>query len=89
MIINFPPVEVVLNKCYGGFDISDKAWRRLLDLGYEGDRSLIYKDRANPLLVQVIKELGKEASAEYSRLVIETIRLSCEIDDHDGMESLC
>jgi hypothetical protein len=43
----------------------------------------------HPLLVQVIEELGREASGEYSNLCIKEIETSLyRIDEYDGSESV-
>lgn len=49
------------------------------------------KDRSNPLLIQIIEELGEEkSSGQCSALHIVEIPddIEYEIDDYDGMESV-
>lgn len=85
-------MKVAYNSCYGGFSISLKAFNRLVELGhlgalmYKESRSIndncIYFDhkytkRHNPLLIQIIEELGKEANGDCSNIKIK------EVDDQD------
>lgn len=82
-------VKVVLNTCYGGFNVSDKAWNKMIEYGYKGDRYDI--ERHNLILVKVVEELGtKKASGMCARLEVEEYYLSrlYRIEDHDGKETL-
>ena len=111
-------MKVVLNKCYGGFGLSDKAHDRLIELGvkyYESFDDLpknnkeLYvvksasygfgkyysnfsdtNNRSNELLIQVVEELGEEASGRFGELKIIEIPddVIWEIDDYDGIETL-
>lgn len=115
-------MKVVINKRWGGFGLSDKAYERLKELGYDKraikdskkpakeiaideKRGFIKKDktrnwyywsaadyieRNDPLLVQVVEELGEEANADLAKLVIVEIPdgTEFEIDNYDGMESV-
>lgn len=129
--------KVILNKCYGGFDVSYIAYKRYcekkhlplfvykmsIDTGsitYEkvkdldkfnsaftyyftkdyGDRLtklpednhlyLSREHREDPVLIEVIEELGNEASGSFGDLVIVEIPddLDYVIDDYDGIETL-
>lgn len=111
-------MKLAVNKCYGGFDLSDKAHERLIELGIsyfesfdsmpKKDRDLYvvnsqsegfgkyysnfwdYKNRTNPLLIQVIEELGKEASGKFGKIRIVEIPddVQWEIDEYDGFETV-
>ena len=111
-------MKIVLNKCYGGFGLSDKAHDRLIELGvkyYESFDDLpknnkeLYvvkrasygfgkyysnfsdtNNRSNELLIQVVEELGEEASGRFGELEIIEIPddVIWEIDDYDGIETL-
>lgn len=50
----------------------------------------LVEDRSNPLLIQVIEELGTKANGQCSLLKIVEIPdgVEYEIDDYDGMESI-
>ncbi len=133
--------EIVINKCFGGFELSNRAIKRYLEL--KGKKSIFYmgslkfknkevykkvnenyqgyemiwvftKDKGeefsekldnNPdywgspvsdikrddeVLVQVVKELGKEANGEHSELKVVEIPsgVEWEIDNYDGMETI-
>ena len=47
-------------------------------------------ERTDPILVQVVEEMGKNASGPYSKLVIEDIPTGTlyRIDEYDGYESV-
>jgi len=79
--------EVVINTCYGGFGLSEKAYEML---GDEWD-SYGYKynnDRTNPELIKVIKKLGKKANGTCADLKIVKIPNDIEwsIEEYDGIE---
>jgi hypothetical protein len=92
--------KVVLNKSFGGFRLSEKAINRLHDLGHEKIVELKEKHNVDTIskmssmlkrndlkLVQVVEELGEEASTDKSKLVIETIPLNAFfLRNYDGME---
>lgn len=134
--------KVILNKCYGGFDVSDKAYQlyakkkgvelfryemilnnnhsdwkyRKLEKDDEqngltvnyftkdlGDiveisdenwnkYSLYLRDnhREDPILIEVVEELGEEASGRFGKLVVVEIPddLDYVIDEYDGIETL-
>jgi len=83
-------IEVVLNKCYGGFGLSEKALK--LYEHYSGKTNVEYDDipRHSRHLVRVVKELGDEANKNWSQLSIETITPDSpyEIYEHDGKERI-
>jgi len=123
-------MKVVINKCFGGYGLSDAAVQRYAELAgitlyskpgtlysnyyytvpveeYErlrkkgekiGDYSesnsvywSIYDiERNDPLLIQVVEELGDDAAGDFSRLKIVEIPddVSWEIDEYDGIESI-
>ena len=45
-------------------------------------------DRHDPVLVQVVEELGDKANGEYAKLAIEEVHGSYRIDEYDGNESV-
>jgi hypothetical protein len=83
--------EVVYNTCFGGFSFSDEACRRLLELGAAnaddyGSRNVT---RHDPLVVQVVKEMGDKANGGSARLSIITIKGNkYRIREYDGQESV-
>lgn len=77
-------MKIVLNKCYGGFGLSDKAKAMLKEKGG-------WRDQTDPNLIEVVEELGAEASSYYARLrVVETIAepTDWEVNEYDGLETL-
>jgi len=79
-------MKVVINRCWGGFGLSDKAIEMFHALGgNEADY-----DRDNPILVKVVETLGEEANTEYSSLKVVEIPDGVDyyIDDYDGMETI-
>jgi len=90
-------MKIVINNCYGGFGLSEKAARRYCELkgvDYE-KRWNVYNSadetkRTDPLLIQVVEELGKEASAWGARLKIEEIPNGSyyRISEYDGWEEI-
>ena len=84
--------KVVYNACFGGFGLSTKAIARLTELGvvHESEYDYSYHmARHDPLLVQVVEELGDEASAKYAKLRIAEITSPLyQIDEYDGSESV-
>jgi hypothetical protein len=96
-------IEVVINKCYGGYGLSAEA------LCLIEERHPDYKDmedsdrehidcyieslpRSDPVLLEVVKELGQEASGTHASLSIMKIPKKYEkyyeIDEYDGQEGL-
>jgi hypothetical protein len=45
-------------------------------------------DRHDPVLVQVVEELGKKAGGNYAELAIAEVYGSYRIDEYDGYESV-
>ena len=44
--------------------------------------------RHDPVLVQVVEELGKKANGDFANLQIDEVRGSYRIDEYDGNESV-
>lgn len=130
-------MKVILNKCYGGFGVSQEAYElyakkkgielfaykleyrngkpiyRKTDTGSSiftinftkdfGDYIEMSDDdfdkyylnldeshREDPVLIEVVEELGKKANGPFGELVIVDIPdgMEYEIDDYDGVETL-
>lgn len=125
-------MKIILNKCYGGFDVSDEAYELYAekkcislyrywndyrnktmhkgfgsittyyftkDFGDNVERDKIdwktnlylnsgYRD--DPVLIEVVEELGKKASGSYGNLVVVEIPdgMDYVIDEYDGIETL-
>ena len=87
--------KIVYNGCYGGFGLSDKAVARYWEL--KGlpvhdafTRFDIEEDRADPILVQVVEELGQDAGDVFSDLYIRELPEGTlyRIDEYDGRETV-
>jgi hypothetical protein len=82
--------KVVINKCYGGFSLSPAAVARMAELQGRPQHAISShpENRADPLLVRVVEELGEKASGECAKLKIVEIPdgIAWEIEEYDGME---
>lgn len=80
-------MKVVINKCYGGYGLSEKAYNYL---GIEWDNYgyCFNDDRSNPQLVKCVEELGEAANGELSELKVVEIPDDVEwtIGEYDGIE---
>jgi hypothetical protein len=121
-------MEIVVNRCYGGFGLSEEAVLRYGELkgikiytrkgiasfpefytvspqeydkmkeedeknkNYEKSNSVYFSSynigRTDPILIQVVKELGEKANGSHAELEIVTIPdgIDWVIDEYDGME---
>jgi hypothetical protein len=82
--------KVVYNTSIGGFSISLEALTRMQELGYTGKASIhnnyvyLYDcARHDPILVQVVEELGKRANSPGSDLCIAQVFGSYRIEEYD------
>jgi hypothetical protein len=90
--------KVVLNKCWGGFGLSDRAKEALAvslkaeiteELAFEIAKSTAWRSR--PELIKVIESLGEDANGPYAKLMIVEIpaNVAWYIRDNDGAETAC
>ena len=82
--------KIVYNACYGGFSLSEKAFARYKELGgaaYDYDWEIA---RTDPILVQVIEELGEEANNWASNLNMIALPAGTKyrIEEYDGFETV-
>jgi hypothetical protein len=93
MIAPEEEIEVLLNDCYGGWQISSKA-RELYKLRKTTDNSHNYLGkRSDPIFIQIYKELGDEFDGGTgSKTGIEKIPKKYErhyyITEYDGLETV-
>lgn len=90
--------KIVLNTCYGGFVLSDKALKFLEARGCAvqwgpGEFAINYLKeelpRHHPLLVECVETLGKDAFGFCSKLEVCEIEGNCyKIGEYDGYESI-
>lgn len=108
-------MKVVINRCFGGFGLSDEAVERYAELkginivkdekdsfgggtwhidGIQDDdhyfSSYSIKDRSDPILIQVVEEMGESADGWCSELSIVEIPDDVEwhIHEYDGLEHI-
>ena len=78
-------VKIVINARYGGFSLSAKARARYREIaGQEPDA--LDPDRTDPILVQVVQELGAAASSSTLHVVDVPDDVDWIIQDCDGIE---
>lgn len=91
--------KVVINNCYGGFSISEKAVERLKELkkakGWDVSEIGTHIDyderipRHDEDLVKVVEELGPKASGICASVkVYELVYPIYRIEEYDGLESI-
>lgn len=76
-------MKVVINRCYGGFGLSEKAMKFL-----GVDSSWPDITRNDPKLVECVEKLGEEANGVYAELKVVEIPddVNWEIGEYDGLE---
>ena len=84
-------VPVMVNRCYGGFGLSEAAmdeYRRRRPLAED----VVYYDieRDDPLMVQIVRELGARANGPHAQIELERIPAvyarHYSIHEYDGLE---
>ena len=82
-------MKVVINKCFGGYSLSEEAYK-FLNIPWDGYGYEFIEDRSNPALVKCVEALGKNASGELSSLKVVEIPddVEWEINEYDGLESV-
>jgi hypothetical protein len=85
-------MKVVVNRCWGGFSLSQEACEALgLEWdGYGYSHRYNDKDRTDPKLVEVVEKLGDRANGSCAELRVIEIPNGIDwyIDDYDGMETV-
>ena len=85
-------MKVVINRCFGGFGLSDEAMQLYaakkgikLEGFYDWDIS-----RNDPVLVEVVEHLGEAANDWAAKLKVVEIPEGVDwyIDDYDGIEQI-
>ena len=76
-------MKVVINRCYGGFGLSEKAMK-FLRVGSEWPDIA----RNDPKLVECVEKLGEEANGRYAELKVVEIPddVNWKIGEYDGLE---
>lgn len=89
-------MKIVINRCYGGFGLSEEAYK-FLGLEWDGYGYLVgtkYRDentrvnRANPDIVACVECLGECANGAHAELKVVEIPddVEWEIEEYDGVE---
>ena len=84
-------MKIVINRCYGGFDLSSAALTRYAEIaGAKPHRRVWDFDRTDPVLVRVVEELGVEANGYSSSLKVVEVPNGVDYDlvDYDGVEAI-
>ena len=83
-------MKVVINSCYGGFGLSNKALDMYKQLSNKSEVYAYELDRTDPILIQVVETLGAEADGSCANLRIVEIPddITWEITKHAGIESV-
>lgn len=85
-------MKVIINRCYGGPRLSDKAMKWLETRGVKLNSCFISigeNTRTNPDIIECIETLGSEnASGEFSQLKVVEIPDDVDwyIENYDGIE---
>jgi len=83
--------KVVVNRCWGGFGLSQEAYKELgLEWDGFGYAYIEEEKRSDPKLVEVVEKLGEKASGALANLQVVSIPddVSWEIDNYDGQETV-
>ena len=94
-------MKIVINKCYGGFSVSEAVYNELGikwdGYGYLDNEKFGIKDnnymayRTNDKLIAAVEKIGEEkASGNFAELRVVEIPddIEWEIDEHNGVESV-
>ena len=83
-------IEVMINECFGGFGFSPEAISKYRKANPEQNPNQI--ERRDPVMIQIVKEMGKRANGHHALIVIETIPEQYinhySITSNDGFESV-
>jgi len=81
---------IVINTCYGGFGLSEKAISEYMTLAGLTERDFHHREipRDDPYLVKVVRELGMAANGAHANLKIVEIpgNVSWHVEEYDGNE---
>jgi hypothetical protein len=83
-------MKIIINACYGGFGLSKEAFA----LFNERSGTVITHERDiernNPILVEIVEQLGESADGRYAELKVVEIPddVKWHIDEYDGWETI-
>lgn len=82
--------KVLINKSYGGFQLSDGVVNRYKSLTGKTISRYGDVDRTDPILIQVVEEIGLEMSSPFWTCDLKIVEVPDDIDweigDYDGKE---
>ena len=80
-------MKVVINRCYGGFGLSDEALS-IYHIETNSDTHPYEIFRGDPVLVRIVEEMGSGSWSRFSELKVVEIPDGVEwtVQEHDGME---
>jgi hypothetical protein len=82
--------RIVINDCYGGFGLSDRALSEYKKLASITEGDFYDRDiaRDDPYLIKVVKEMGMSANGRFSNLKIVEVPADVEwiVQEYDGAE---
>ena len=83
-------MQIVINSCYGGFGLSNKALELYNTLANTDIQCCFELERNDPILVHVVETLGDEANGRFAKLRVVEIPddVNWEISEYDGYESI-
>lgn len=81
---------IVINTCYGGFSLSDRAELVYRDMAGITDTDWYNRDiaRDDPYLVKIVRDMGMDANGSCANLKIVEVPPDVEwqIEEYDGNE---
>jgi hypothetical protein len=85
--------KIVINTDFGGFGLSDEAlelYKVLMEIPLVTNLCYWEIDRDDPVLIQIIEQLGDKANDRYATLKVVEIPDDVEwhIHEYDGMEHI-
>lgn len=82
-------MKIVLNKCFGGYSLSEEAYK-YLNIPGDGYGCDFKENRTNEKLIECVEALGDKANGDCAKLSIVEIPDDIEyyIGDYDGIETV-
>ena len=85
-------MKIVINTCYGGFGLSDQGLAIYASKKNKSIDDVHYFDipRNDPVLVEIVEDLGQQANASYAELKVVEIPDDVDwyIKEYDGIEHI-
>lgn len=82
-------MKIIINNCYGGFNISNEALALYTEReGTTKFNNIRSFERNDPILVEIVEQLGKAANGLFSNLKVVEIPddVKWQIQEYDGNE---